>query len=124
MSQHLLYGVGAFIPVSDLKASTSWYQNMFGFEVLHQDEPEANTLRMSNGVVIFCLVKSQNISQPKFPENNYSVNQYFNFLTTDVEKIHQELQDKGASTSEIHQFDGLRGFDLYDPDGNKFGVVE
>lgn len=123
MCQHLLYGVGVFIPVTDLEASTLWYQNMFGFEILHLDEPEANVLKMSNGVVTFCLVRAQNIVQPVFPENNYSVDHYFNFHTTDVEKIHREFQEKCASISEIHQFDGMRGFDLYDLDGNRFGIV-
>jgi hypothetical protein len=34
------------------------------------------------------------------------------------------LLDKGAKVSDIHQIDGMRGFELYDPDGNRFGVIQ
>lgn len=125
MENSLIYGVGIFIPVSDLEVSTKWYRKMFGFEILHNDEPQANTLKMGDGVVLFCLVKTnEKIEQPKFPKNDFSVDHYHNFHTSDVEKSHHSFQSKGAHVSEIHQFDGLRGFDLYDPDGNLFGVVQ
>jgi hypothetical protein len=55
MSKGLPYGVGIFIPVSELDRSTTWYKEMLDFEILHTDEPLANVLKMGNGVVIFCL---------------------------------------------------------------------
>ncbi|HWO74352.1 MAG TPA: VOC family protein [Bacillus sp. (in: firmicutes)] len=119
-----IFGVGIFIPVSDLDTSTNWYQNMFGFEILHKDEPEANVLKMGDGTVLFCLVKSTDITQPTFPKNNYDVDHYFNFHTNDVEKSYQNFLNKGANVSEIHEYDGIRGFSLFDPDGNRFGVVK
>ncbi|GAA0338248.1 hypothetical protein GCM10008967_30640 [Bacillus carboniphilus] len=118
-----IFGVGIFIPVSNLKVSTKWYQEMFGFEILHPDEPEANIMKMGDGTVVFCLVKSTDIIQPAFPKNNYSVDHYFNFHSSNVEKSYQNFQSKGANVSEIHEFDGMKGFSLFDPDGNRFGVV-
>lgn len=118
-----IFGVGIFIPVSNLEVSTKWYQNMFGFDILHPDEPDANVLKMGDGTVCFCLVKSSDITQPMFPKNNYSVDHYFNFHTSDVEKSYQSFIKKGANVSEILEFDGIKGFNLFDPDGNRFGVV-
>lgn len=79
---------------------------------------------MGNGVVCFCLVKADDIKQPTFPKNNYNVDHYFNFHTGDVETMHHLLLDKGANISDIHEIDGMRGFDLYDPDGNRFSVIQ
>ncbi|WP_096186496.1 VOC family protein [Evansella halocellulosilytica] len=123
MKKELLYGVGIFVPVSDLKRSTNWYKEMLGFEIVHDDEPLANTLKICNGIVMICLVKSEDIVQPEFPKNDYDVGVYFNFHTTDADQAHEFLSQKGAKVSEIHDYDGIRGFDLVDPDGNRFGVV-
>lgn len=124
MSKELLYGVGIFIPVSDLPRSTQWYQTMLNFELIHNDEPKANELKMGDGTVCFCLVKAEDIEQPVFPRNYYNVDHYFNFHTRDVETVHRQLQEKGANIGEIHEFYGLKGFELYDPDGNRFSVIQ
>ncbi|MUT64636.1 VOC family protein [Paenibacillus sp. NEAU-GSW1] len=71
MSKPNLYGVGIFVPVSDLERSTKWYSEMLGFEITHRI-----------------------------------------------------LKEKGANIGPIINYDGgIRGFALYDPDGNKYGVV-
>jgi lactoylglutathione lyase len=124
MDKSLLNGVGIFIPVSDLERSTQWYNQMLGFEILHNDEPLANVLKMGDGVVVFCLVKSYNIEQPMFPKNEYNVDHYFNFHTGNIDKAYQLLLEKGANVGELHEFDGMRGFDIYDPDGNRFSVIK
>ncbi|WP_164669422.1 VOC family protein [Virgibacillus doumboii] len=124
MGKDLLYGIGIFIPVTDLKKSTDWYEKMLGFEMLHEDEPEANVLKIWNGVVTFCLVKSSDVEQPAFPENNYGVDHYMNFHTDDIQSIHQSLVEKSANVGDIHELGGMRGFDLFDPDGNRFSVIE
>lgn len=124
MENELLYGIGIFIPVSDLTVSTKWYETMLGFKILHHDEPNANVLQMGNGTVVFCLVKSYDIKQPQFPKNDYNVNQYFNFHTRDIDAIYKQLLNKGANVTAIHEFDGMRGFSLFDPDHNLFGVVQ
>ncbi|MGO4786366.1 MULTISPECIES: VOC family protein [Paenibacillus] len=124
MSRPPLYGVGIFVPVSDLKRSTAWYTEMLGLEVIHQDEPDAIVMRMNDEKVSFCLVRSYEVKQPVFPKNDYGVGQYFNIHTTDVSGIHQQLKAKGAVVGEIEDFDGFKGFSLTDPDGNRYGVTE
>lgn len=124
MKKKLVNGLGIFIPVSDLERSTQWYKKMLDFELLHTDEPYANVMKMGDGIVVFCLVKSYEIKQPVFPKNNYGVDHYYNFHTGDVEGIHKSFVDKGANVSDIHSFDNMKGFSLYDPDGNRFGIVQ
>lgn len=123
MENKLYYGTGIFIPVSDLKKSTKWYEEMLGFEMLHSDVPEANTMTMKGLNTYFCLVKCEDIKQPEFPKNNYDVRGYFNILTKDIDKVYEELIEKGAQVSEIHDYDHVRGFTLTDLDGNQFGIV-
>lgn len=124
MGEELHSGVGIFIPVTDLERSTEWYANMLGFEVLFQDEPKANVLKIWNGVVQFCLVKAYDIVQPEFPKNDYHVDHYMNFHTDDIQAIHESLQEKGANVGEIHDIFGMKGFELYDPDGHRFSVIQ
>jgi predicted lactoylglutathione lyase len=123
MSKTLFYGVGIFVPVSDLKRSTEWYTNLLGFEITHNDEPNAMVTMMNDEKIVFCLVRSYDIEQRPFPRNEYSVEQYFNFHTTDVDSVHRMFKQKGAIVGEIVDFDGMRGFSLIDPDGNRYGVV-
>jgi lactoylglutathione lyase len=124
MSKTAFFGVGIFVPVSDLNRSTEWYTDVLGFEITHRDEPDASVLMMNDHKIIFCLVKSQDIVQRPFPKNDYQVENYFNFHTDDVDATYRMLKDKGADIGEIVTFDGgIRGFSLDDPDGNRYGVV-
>ena len=66
VEKSLLYGVGIFVPVSDLKRSTAWYTDMLGLEVIHADEPNAVVMRMNDEKVSFCLVRSYEVKRPVF----------------------------------------------------------
>lgn len=46
-----------------------------------------------------------------------------NFTTADLRAYHQPLQQKGVQVTEIKDRGAVVGFDFYDPDGNKLGVV-
>ncbi|MBM7572899.1 VOC family protein [Aquibacillus albus] len=124
MQKDLLSGIGIFIPVSDLETSTNWYCEMLGFEVFIDDTPKANSLKIWDGVVTFCLVKSYDFNQPEFPKNDYNVDHYMNFHTGNIQALHQKLLEKGANVGDIHEFYGMKGFALYDPDNNRFSVIE
>jgi lactoylglutathione lyase len=123
MGKTAFFGVGIFVPVSDLKRSTLWYTDVLGFEITGKDEPNATVMMMNDHKIMFCLVKSYDIQQRPFPKNDYEVEQYFNFHTEDVEGSHRMLKEKGADVGEIENFGTMSGFSLYDPDGNKYGVV-
>ncbi|TCZ78186.1 VOC family protein [Paenibacillus albiflavus] len=123
MSKNSFFGVGIFVPVSDLARSTEWYTQVLGFEILHKDEPNATVTMMNDNKIVFCLVRSYNIEQRPFPKNDYGVGQYFNFHTHDVESAYKLLRQRGAEVGEIEEFDGIRGFSLHDLDGNRYGVV-
>ncbi|WP_343221399.1 VOC family protein [Ornithinibacillus massiliensis] len=121
--EELLYGVGIFVPVTDLTRSKKWYMDMLGFELVHEDEPDAYTMKLGDRRVMICLVKCEQIEQPRFPKNNYAVDVYYNFHTDNVDAAYEDLLKKGANIGEIQNYDGIRGFDVRDPDGNRFGVV-
>lgn len=123
MTRPPLYGVGIFVPVSDLKRSTAWYTEMLGLEIIYRDELEAIVMRMNDEKVSFCLVRSYEVKQPAFPKNDHGVGQYFNIHTTDVGGMHRQLKAKGADVGDIKDFDGFQGFSLRDPDGNRYGVT-
>jgi lactoylglutathione lyase len=124
LGKSAFYGVGIFVPVSDLERSTRWYEEMLGFEITHHDKPNATVMMMNDYKIIFCLVLVFDLEHRRFPRNNYQVEQYFNFHTEDVDGIYHALKEKGADIEEIVSFDGgIRGFPVYDPDGNKYGVV-
>jgi len=78
---------------------------------------------MNDNKIIFCLVRSYNIEQKPFPKNDYGVGQYFNFHPYDVESSYNLLRQRGADVCVIGEFDGMRGFSIQDPDGNRYGVV-
>lgn len=124
MSKTAFFGVGIFVPVSDLKRSVEWYTNVLGFDITGRDEPNATVMMMNDHKIMFCLVRAFDIKPRPFPKNNYQVEQYFNFHADDVEGTHRMLREKGADVGEIENFDGMRGFSLHDPDGNKYGVVK
>ncbi|WP_063795780.1 VOC family protein [Paenibacillus sp. Soil750] len=121
MSKSPFFGVGIFVPVSDLKRSTEWYTHVLGFEIMHKDDLNATVTMMNNNKIIFCLVRSYNIEQKPFPKNDYGVGQYFNFHTQDIviETAYKLLRQRGADVGEIEEFDGMRGFSL-----EKMGVFK
>lgn len=115
--------MGIFVPVTDLTRSKKWYMDMLGFEVVHEDEPEAYTMKLDDRKVMKCLVKCEQVEQPRFPKNNYAVDVYHNFHTDDVDTANGTLLKIGANIGAIVGYGGIRGFDVRDPDGNRFGVV-
>ncbi|MFB5089353.1 VOC family protein [Psychrobacillus sp. PGGUH221] len=54
------------------------------------------------------------------PERNHIA---FNFYSDDVDGYHKYLSEQNYMVSDIHGGDGMRFFDLYDPDGNGLGIV-
>jgi lactoylglutathione lyase len=124
MRKTAFFGVGIFVPVSDLIRSTEWYTNVLEFEITYNDEPNATVMMMNDNKIVFCLVRSFDIEPRSFPKNDYLVEQYFNFHTDDVEGTHRMLREKGAEVGEIESFGVIRGFTLHDLDGNKYGVVK
>ncbi|MFD2044708.1 hypothetical protein ACFSTA_07870 [Ornithinibacillus salinisoli] len=58
-----------------------------------------------------------------FPDFSNFDKTYYNFTTVNIKDTHQELQQRGVEVTKIIDHGAIFGFDFYDIDGNKFGVV-
>lgn len=111
-----------FIPVTDVNRSAEWYIRMFDMEMIeHGDQraglafPQGETL-----IILWKVVKPQPVD---FDTGTFKMH-YFNFTSFDIHNSYRELQAKGATVSEIHEEPGFRYFETFDPDSNRFNIVE
>lgn len=108
-----------FVPVANLERSEKWYLDLFPFEV---------AFRSSDGNYIgfrfkdhrpyqtgLCIYKVKKVEQNK--------HMTFNFFSKDVDGFHNYLKERNIKVTEIHEEDGMRFFEFYDPDGNEMDAV-
>ncbi|HET7627433.1 MAG TPA: VOC family protein [Bacillales bacterium] len=108
-----------FVPVTNLKKSEKWYLELLPFKV---------TFRSSDGKYVgfrfrdhhpyqtgLCIYKAEKMEKPG--------HMTFNFFTEDVDGFHNFLKEREVEVTEIHEDDGMRFFEFYDPDGNEIGAV-
>lgn len=119
----LLAGMeGFFIPVKNPEVSAKWYEEILGFSMVYQEE-EAAVLRIAEvSQTVVCLVKTENHQPMQFPENNFGVGKYYNFIPRDLEKTYERLVAQGVQVNQIDGEGNTRFFTFYDPDGNPLGV--
>lgn len=109
-----------FVPVNNLENSVKWYMSTFPFKVVY---------RSSDGLYVGFRFSEEGETKTaltlykvkKIPERNHIA---FNFYCDDVDGYHNYLSNQNYRVGEIHGGDGMRFFDLYDPDGNGLGIVE
>ncbi|WP_059172198.1 VOC family protein [Bacillus sp. FJAT-27445] len=125
MAKSLLKGMeGVFIPVKDPAASAKWYEEILGFSLLYI-EAEAAVMRISEQAqTVVCLVKTENHQPMKFPDNNFGVGKYYNFIPEDIEETYKFLTEKNVKINPIGGEGSSRFFTFFDPDGNPLGVCQ
>ena len=125
MSQPLLMGMeGIFIPISDPKFSAYWYEQKLGFKLIYI-ENEAAVMKISDiSQTVVCLVRSINHQPMIFPENNFGVGKYYNFISNDIEETHRLLLERDVQVDSISGDGITKFFTFYDPDGNPLGVCQ
>ncbi|MFF2753263.1 VOC family protein [Psychrobacillus sp. NPDC058041] len=125
MTQPLLIGMeGIFIPISDPKISAQWYEDKLGFKLIYI-ENEAAVMKISDvSQTVVCLVRSINHQPMKFPENNFGVGKYYNFISKDIEETHKLLLERDVQVNSIGGDGTTKFFTFYDPDGNPLGVCQ
>lgn len=125
MAKPLLKGMeGVFIPVKDPADSAKWYEETLGFSLLYI-EAEAAVMKISEQAqTVVCLVKTANHQPMKFPENNFGVGKYYNFIPEDIEETHKFLAEKNVKVNQIGGEGSSRFFTFLDPDGNPLGVCQ
>ncbi|WP_199616297.1 VOC family protein [Paenibacillus alkalitolerans] len=113
---------GIFIPVTDMKRSTEWYLNVFGLEVIAQDN-WCTGLKFPGAETIVNLWKVERKQPVDFDAGSYRIC-YFNFESFDILASRRVLQEKGVEVGELHEENSIKFFDCYDPDGNGLSIVE
>ncbi|MFP7442954.1 VOC family protein [Bacillus infantis] len=115
---------GVFIPVTDPESSAKWYEEILGFQLIYIEE-EAAVMRIGDkSQTVFCLVKTQNHQPKSFPENNFEVGKYYNFIPNDIEDTHKLLLEKEVKVDPIGGDESTKFFTFYDPDNNPLGVCQ
>jgi len=111
-----------FIPVTDIARSAEWYVRMFDLETIEKTDQRVG-LAFPKGQTLVLLWKVDKPQPVQFDSGQYMM-PYFNFTSYDIDNSYRQLKSKGAELSEIHEEDGFRFFEAFDPDGNPFNIVE
>ncbi|MCP1123432.1 glyoxalase/bleomycin resistance/dioxygenase family protein [Bacillus sp. AFS018417] len=125
MSQPLLNGMeGVFIPVKDPKISAEWYEEKLGFKLIYIEREAAVMKIAEESQTVICLVRTVNQQPMKFPENNFGVGKYYNFISKDINEIYRLLIERGVKVNPISGEGATRFFTFFDPDGNPLGACQ
>lgn len=115
---------GVFIPVKDPNFSAKWYEEVLGFKLIYIEE-EAAVMRINEeSQTVVCLVRTLNHTPMMFPQNNFGVGKYYNFIPTDIKEAYNLLLAKGVKVNLIGGEGDTKFFTFYDPDGNPLGVCQ
>lgn len=119
-----IYRVGTiYIPVSDLKQASKWYQvNLDAKENFRNDDKAI----MDFANLSIFLVKARNDEKLNFIDTNgnehFAVTFEVNGLD-ELKNLHKDFQAKGINVGDIeNRGHSGRNFVFYDPDGNMFDV--
>ncbi|MGO4108970.1 VOC family protein [Paenibacillus sp. YAF4_2] len=111
-----------FIPVTDIARSAEWYVRMFDLEPIEKTDYRV-ALAFPNCQTLVLLWKVEKPQPVQFDSGRDRM-PYYNFTSYDINHSYSQLKAKGAKLSEIHEEDGYRFFEAFDPDGNPLSVVE
>jgi glyoxylase I family protein len=114
---------GVFIPVTDLQRSMVWYEKLFGLEPISTGGGMAG-YKFPQGEALLALVQVEQRQEVQFEIRKGINNCYFNFETVDIESVHRSYVKQGVQVTDIFGGESIRIFHLFDPDGNRFDVVE
>ncbi|WP_201008591.1 VOC family protein [Paenibacillus glycanilyticus] len=122
MEKIVAFVSGIFIPVTDIARSAEWYMRMFGVEAIERTDYRVG-LAFPNSQTLVLLWKVEK-PQPVQFDSGKAMMPYYNFTSYDINLSYEQLKAKGAKLSEIHEEDGYRFFEAFDPDENPLSVVE
>nr|WP_255488043.1 VOC family protein [Ornithinibacillus hominis] len=121
---HVIRIGAVFVPVLNVEKAIHWYKEKLG---LHH----VGTWPENQGADFYFMEQRQYLTLVRvlekppttFPDSTNYQNAYYNFTTTDIYSYHQELQQKGVTVTDVEEHGPIIGFDFFDFEGNKFGVV-
>lgn len=118
-----MFKIGSvFIPVTNLKKATTWYEKNLGVKIIDYWEDGAGFYFPSSTTQL-ALVQVESRQSTEFTTKGANKSVYFNFIVQDIREAYQYLNNNGVKTTPLMDFDGMEGFDFFDLDGNTFSVV-
>lgn len=125
MTKPLLKGMeGVFIPVKDPEMSAKWYEEILGFKLIYMEEEAAVMKIEEHSQTVVCLVRTVNHQPMKFPNNNFGVGKYYNFIPDNIEETYKILLENNVKVNAMGGEGTTRFFTFYDPDDNPLGVCQ
>ncbi|MCM3389902.1 VOC family protein [Ureibacillus chungkukjangi] len=125
MSKSLLKGIeGVFIPVKNPEISAKWYEEILGFRLIYIEEEAAVMKIHVQAQTVVCLVRTKDHQPMEFPNNDFGVGKYYNFISDDIEETYRSLIEKNVRVNQIGGEGTSRFFTFYDPDNNPLGVCQ
>ncbi|KML02906.1 VOC family protein [Rossellomorea marisflavi] len=119
-----MFRVGSiFIPVTDLERSMAWCEEHLGVKKIDEWEDGVGYC-LPDGLTQLALVKVESRQETEFTIKGDRKNAYFNFLTENIEAVHEGFRRHGVTVTAIEDFGGMKAFDFNDPDGNPFSIVD
>ncbi|MEH7463297.1 VOC family protein [Bacillus thuringiensis] len=115
---------GVFIPVKNPKISAEWYEEKLGFKPIYIEDEAAVMKIEEESQTVVCLVRTVNHQPMKFPENNFGVGKYYNFIPKDINETYRLLIERGVKVNPISGEGVTKFFAFFDLDGNPLGVCE
>lgn len=117
--------IGAvFVPVLNIEKAIPWYKEKFNLNhVGTWPGNQGADFYFTDQRQYLTLVKVLEKPPVTFPDSTSFQNSYYNFTTADIETCHQELKQKGVTVTDIEEHGPIIGFDFFDLEGNKFGVI-
>ena len=128
MSQSSFIRAVLVLPVSNMKVTTAWYENVLGLETiyLHNDpveDPDGNyAILRRDGAEIHLILDEP----PRMHPWSTAGTGYLFLLVKDIDAVFDQVKISGVEiTREISKEDwGARAFLLTDPSGNLIRVAE
>lgn len=102
-----------FLQVKDLEKSVNWYVEVLGFDLRWTDN-ENGYAAINISETPLTLVRTDNVIQSALSP--------FNFYSSDIERAHTALIEKGVEVEDIIDYGNVLSFNFKDLDGNKLGV--
>lgn len=102
-----------FIEVSDFDYSIKWYKEILGLTMRWNRNGYA---AFNVGETALTLVQATNVKP--------AIHSPFNFMTTNIDEVHQFLVENKVDTEDIADYEDIRTFDFKDPDGHILGFCQ
>lgn len=109
------------VRVKNLEESKNWYIENLSFFPVYSDEESKIVVFDLAGTTTLTLWQ---IDENETPNNISRGNTYAVFNCDNAEQIYKSLKKKGIVVDNFTTSEDVSLFNFYDPDGNKFEVIE